>query len=132
MTLPSAIGSHTYKSLQPFFNGQTNTVAILAAQSDGTLDDTIGKAIMDFRNGSNNDGYNDWFVPSCGELAYMFLKKAELNTLLGKVGGSSFSSYYWASSERSSYHVWFVTFSDGYLTYNGKNYDYSVRLVRAI
>ena len=116
------------------FNGQTNTVTILAAQSGGTLDYTIGKAVMDFRSGSNNEGYNDWFIPSCGELAYIFLKKTELNTLLEKVSGSAFSnSFYWASSESSSGKAWGVLFGNGGVNSNGKNsFSYFVRLVRAI
>ena len=117
------------------FNGQTNTVTILAAQSDGTLDYTIGKAVMDFRNGSNNEGYTDWFIPSCGELAFMFLKKTELNTLLGKVSGSAFSSSaYWSSSEYGSAGAWRVNFSHGYVDYyyGTKDTDIYVRLVRAI
>ena len=69
------------------FNGQANTAAILSAQNNGEDDYTIGKAVMDFRSGSNNEDQVDWFVPSCGELAYMFLIKTELSTLLGKVDG---------------------------------------------
>ena len=88
---------------------------------------------MDFRSGSNNEGYTDWFVPSCGEIAYMFLKKTELNTLLGKVSGSTFSSsYYWSSSEYSSDRAWGVDFSSGLVDDGGKVYYNYVRLVRAI
>ena len=116
------------------FNGQANTAIILAAQSDGTLDYTIGKAVMDFRNGTNNENKTDWFVPSCGELAYMFLKMAELNTLLGKVNGGSTiaSNYYWSSSEYDSGLAWFVNFSNGRVYYLSKNFYYRLRLVRAI
>ena len=117
------------------FNGQANTATILAAQNNGADDNTIGKAVVNFRNGSKNEGYNDWFVPSCGELAFMFLKKAELNTLLRKVGGSSMSYDYWSSTEYSSNNAWAVDFSDGSVDYNAYNVKYTykpVRLVRAI
>ena len=115
------------------FNGQSNTATILAAQNNGADDYTIGKAVMDFRSGSNNEGYNDWFVPSCGELAFMFLKDAELDTLLRKVGGSPFySSMYWASSEYSSEHAWYLGTGSGFLYGASKSDNYGVRLVRAI
>ena len=116
------------------FNGQANTAAILSAQNNGEDDYTIGKAVMDFRSGSNNEGQTDWFVPSCGELAYMLLKMAELNSLLGKVnGGSTIAiNYYWSSSEYSSDLAWNVNFSRGLVSYNDKDINYRVRLVRAI
>ena len=116
------------------FNGQANTATILSAQNNGEDDYTIGKAVMDFRSGSNNEGKEDWFVPSCGELAYMFLMKTELNTLLGKVdGGSTISSnYYWSSSEYSSNDAWGVKISTGIVSNNLKGGNYRVRLVRAI
>ena len=117
------------------FNGQANTATILEAQNNGENNYTIGKAVMDFRSGSNNEGKEDWFVPSCGELAYMFLMKTELNTLLGKVDGGSTisSSWYWSSSEYSSSSAWGVSFSGGGVNVYFKNSsDGRVRLVRAI
>ena len=88
---------------------------------------------MDFRSGSNNEGKDDWFVPSCGELAYIFLKKTELNTLLGKVSGSAISSnVYWSSSEYNTNYVWLVGFSGSDVSYANKVNGNAVRLVRAI
>ena len=115
------------------FNGEANTTAIIKGHSDGTLANSLGKAVKDFREGSNNESYTDWFVPSCGELAFMFLKKTELNTLLNEVSGTQFStSYYWSSSEYSSFNAWKVAFSNGGVGNDGKNYNDRVRLVRAI
>lgn len=116
------------------FNGQANTATILAAQNNGEDDYTIGKAVMNFRSGSNNEGKEDWFVPSFGQLAYMFLMNTELNTLLGNVdGGSTISSnVYWSSSEYSSDYAWYVGFSDGYVFNFYKDYGSRLRLVRAI
>ena len=118
------------------FNGQANTAAILAAQNNGADDYTIGKAVMDFRSGSNNEDHNDWFVPSCGELAYMLLKKTELNTLLGKVsGGVKISAdIYWSSSEYyTGGSAWNVSFFSSAVDFEFKGTSGErVRLVRAI
>ena len=115
------------------FNGQTNTVTIFDAQNNVADDYTISKAVMDFRNGSNNEGYTDWFIPSCGELAFMFLKKSELDVLLKKISGTAFTTKtYWSSSEYSSGYAWSVSFSSGNVNYYGKTYYPYVRLVRAI
>ena len=115
------------------FNGAANTTAIIKGHSDGTLASSLGKAVKDFREGSNNESYIDWFVPSCGELAFMFLKMTELNTLLSKVPATQFStSYYWSSSECSSSDAWRVSFSYGSVDFNNERSLYRVRLVRAI
>ena len=114
------------------FNGQANTATILSAQSDGTLDYTIGKAVMNFRSGSNNEDHDDWFIPACGELAYMYLKMTELNTLLGKVSGTALTGTYWSSTEYGSDFAWYVHFWNGDVYSVDKSYYYRLRLVRAI
>lgn len=116
------------------FNGKSNTEIIIAAQNNGTLDDTLGKEVMDFRYGSNNEGYNDWFVPSCGELAYMYLKWEEFNTLLSKIGGQEFDTWVrWSSSEYDEEYVWIVDFYNGYVSTMDKDWEYQkFRLIREL
>ena len=117
------------------FNGKANTGYVMAAQNNGATDYTIGKAVANFNSNSTyNQGYTDWFIPSLGELAYMFLKRSELGTLLSKVSGSSFSSgWHWSSTEYTATAVWFVVFPQGFVGYNGKAADtYYVRLIREI
>ena len=123
------------------FNGQANTELILNAQSNGTVEDSIGKAIMDFRgNADVNEGHSDWFCPACGELAFMLLKKSDLETILNKILGTAFEEYfYWSSSEYvdedcNIYSAWGVYFDDvPYVTYGTSRDSYfSVRLVRTI
>ena len=116
------------------FNGQANTELIIAAQGNGTTVKTLGKAVMDFRGNSTvNEGQTDWYAPACGQLAFMFLKMTELNTLLSKVGGTQFSSnWYWSSSEYSSGDAWLVGFSGGNVSISNKSGSYRLRLVRAI
>ncbi len=115
------------------FNGAANTTAIIKGHSDGTLAGSLGKAVKEFSEGSNNESYTDWFVPACGELAFMCLKMTELNTLLSKVPATQFStSIYWSSSECNSYRAWSVNFSNGYVFDIDKYSNDRVRLVRAI
>ena len=115
------------------YNGQANTAIILAAQSNGTEDYTIGKAVMDFRNNSTyNEGYTDWFVPSSYELRSIRDNKAALNTLLSKIGGTAFvDAYYWSSTEYSALWANDVSFSSG-SSYDYKYYEEYVRLVRLL
>ena len=115
------------------FDGPANTAKIIAALSNNSDDINIGKAVMDFRNGTNNEGKTDWFIPSCGELACMYLMRNELNALLAKVNGGSaiFTWDYWSSSIPHSGGVWTVT-TDG-CVYPWSNSSYlKLRLFRAL
>ena len=116
------------------FDGFNNTEKIIAAQNNGDEAYTIGKAVTAFRNnGSYNEGYRDWFVPACGELAFMYLKRTELDELLNKIGGNTLSNFrYWSSSEHYDDSAWYVDFSGGTVDGTYKNYSGRRRLVRAI
>ena len=115
------------------FNGESNTSAIIQGHSDGTLSGSLGKAVKDFREGSNNESYTDWFVPSCGELAFMYLRMNEINVLFNKMSGTALSSVrHWSSSEHDSNYAWCVTFSNGFVKAGGKSSNFTIRLVRAI
>lgn len=115
------------------FNGKDNTEKIIEAIG-GTTENSIAKATVDFRAGSSNQGYDDWHVPSCGELAYIYLKGSEINTLLGKCGGTTLpTNYHWSSSECRYDRAWYVNFSNGLVNnnYDKNNFMY-VRFLRDI
>ena len=116
------------------FEGAHNTEAIIAAQTvDGVIqDETLGKAVLSFRENVNlNEGYDDWFAPSCGELAFMYLHRAALNELLEKAGEVGLvDRYYWTSSERDHQRNWYIDFSKGGLLFAGKQSDSRLRLLR--
>ena len=120
------------------FNGKENTTTIIDAQNGGATDFTIGKTVVEFRNNETyNEGKHDWHIPSAGELAFMFLKKDEINSLLSKVIGSEpikedDVAVYWSSSEYGSNNAWFVLFSSGGVMNNVKHDISRLRLVRAI
>ena len=114
--------------------GWSNTEALITAHSGLTPSRSyIGAATADFRNGANNQGYSDWFVPSCGQLAYIHLNQDKINTLLPKCGGKPLpTSGYWSSSESSSGYAWEMSFSNGQLnTFHKSNSNY-VRFCRYI
>ena len=115
------------------FNGKDNTQKIIDAIG-GTTENTIAKATVDFRAGDSNQGYTDWYVPSCGELAYMYLKKVEIDNVLAKCGGTSLptNNFHWSSSEYSVNYAWFVNFYIGRVYGANKSGSYYVRFCRDI
>ena len=114
--------------------GWSNTEALIKAQGNRYL----GGATTTFReNSSVNHGYSDWFIPSAGQLVYMFLNMTAINTLLAKcsnpAGTALPSNAYWSSAEYSTNYAWGVGFDDGYVGYRSKNHGYcSVRFCRDI
>ena len=104
--------------------GWSNTEALIAAQGS----DYLGGATTTFRNGSSNQGYKDWFVPACGQLAYMYLNVTEINDLLAKCSNpagttlpTTSSDYHWSSSEYNTYNAWTVYFYVGCVDIFNKN-----------
>lgn len=112
--------------------GWRNTEALLAGP---TVTSYLGPQTREFRNNSSvNQKYSDWFVPSAGQLAYMYLNMTAINTLLNKCGGTTLQKvFYWSSSEYSVDSPWYVYFSSG-IVGSGyrKSYNYYVRFCRDI
>ena len=53
--------------------------------------------------------------------------KEEINKLLEEIGGDPLASYYWSSTEGSSYGAWIVGFGSGSVHNGSKCYSYVVR-----
>lgn len=71
------------------------------------------------------NGYNDWFLPSLGELNLM-----RKNLFFAGLGG--FRGMYWSSSEQRNRHAMALSFSNTEsFTIHRKNIENSVRAVRA-
>ena len=75
-----------------------------------------------------------WHLPACGELGYVCVRRQALNNSLNKLiqGGVSsanvfVSDNYWSSSEYSSDSVRDVILGNGYVRYDYKNINNSVR-----
>ena len=98
--------------------GFANTNAIVAGCTTGgiaaQLCDTLALG-----------GFTDWYLPAKDELNLMYV-----NLHTQSLGGFA-SNYYWSSSEDSAYYAWRQNFSNGYQSYNGKDYTGCVRAVRA-
>ena len=60
----------------------------------------------------------DLYIPTAGQLAAMYLFRAELNKALELVGGTPMKEgVYWSSSELSAWTSWSVDFDSGYVIY---------------
>lgn len=64
----------------------------------------------------------DLYIPTAGQLAAMYLFRAELNKALELVGGTPMKEgVYWSSSEFDAWGSWGVNFDSGYVNYwNGE------------
>jgi hypothetical protein len=67
-------------------------------------------------------GYEDWYLPSKGELNALFQHKDEIGTLE--------PYFYWSSTETNDYYSWGQDFYDGARDSTRKYYYESVRCVR--
>ena len=97
------------------FNGKTNTEAIIAAQTveDVVLDNTVAKAVLDFRNNTAvNEGYRDWHLPSAGELASLAVNLNAIQELLTRIPSSEALGAngrpYLSSTEYQSDIIWYL------------------------
>lgn len=154
-------GSNGYGYLKPesgSYKGTPNLSANVTAWTNGALSDwdgksnseilkgittgggsytsyaTIGHVLKTFLASADAKGYDDWYIPSCGELSLIYMHLTSVNNALSAIGGQQFntSNSYWSSSEYSFNAGWLVYFDDG-AVYN--NYKYSncrVRFVRDI
>jgi len=101
--------------------GQANTNAMKA--QTGYTGGAAG-VCDDYENTETGTGvYDDWFLPSKDELYKLYLNK-------GTIGGFA-DNLYWSSSELKAGTAWLRNFGSGNQDYDGKNYTYRVRAVRA-
>lgn len=105
-------------------DGKANTDRILAAGV------TIASVITSYNNGSH--GNTDWYLPTAGQLAYMFMNKDKINNLLAKVSGTYTltTDSYWSSSVYSEGTAWLVGYYTGYVKNYSVTYTTRVRLAR--
>ena len=113
------------------FNGKTNTPVIVAASADAR---DMGSVLTAFNaDEQQNQGYNDWYIPACGQLALIYMNLKDVNIVLDAIGGQTISGGdYWSSSERSSNDGWRVSFNGGQVYSYYKSNGYKVRFVRDI
>lgn len=98
-------------------NGFNNTAAMVAAGI------SLHPAAQ-FCKGLSINGYTDWYLPAKDELNLIYTNQGSLDAFI--------QSYYWSSTQYSSYRSWSQNFNDG----NQRTYDktptYYVRGVRRV
>jgi hypothetical protein len=102
---------------------KANTDKIIAKLGAGTY---AAEVCADYSVTVNSVLYGDWLLPSKDELNQMYQ-----NLHIRRKGGLSPYSFYWSSSESSGSDAWLQDFQEGsqYLYY--KNFECSVRPIRA-
>lgn len=96
--------------------GAQNTVDILACCADTGIAASIAATYM-------FNGFDDWFLPSKGELDLLYQKNAVESVFA--------YPYYWSSTKFGSALAWFNSFSDGLHFVNFRTATLGVRAVRA-
>ena len=151
-------GSGYLKSESGSYNGTPNLSANVIAWTNGALSDwkgkansnvlkgvttgggsytsyaTIGHVLNTFLAGVDAKGYDDWYIPSCGQLSLICMHLTSVNNALSAIGGQQFNTpaLYWSSSEYSSNYGWSVYFGTGGVSGSDKSLRYRVRFVRDI
>lgn len=95
---------------------------------------TIGHVLNTFLASADTKGYDDWYIPSCAQLALIFMNLTSVNNALSAIGGQQLSpsKAYWVSSEFDSNSGHRVYFKDGSVNGSSKGSRYSVRFIRDI
>lgn len=116
------------------FSGLDLTKRIVEAQTD--IDGmTAAKRCWNYQKGGLQ-----WYLPCLMELGVLCAYHDEINKAMKEIGcpdecllptEDSDETWVWSSSEGSQGSSWYVNFSGGYFTYNGKYYSNMVRAVAA-
>ena len=74
-----------------------------------------------------------WYIPSLGELYFVFLNRRAINKALTFVGGTEIADdWYWTSTEYSATSAWYLNLLNGYAsTYTKASPTFRVRAVSA-
>ena len=121
------------------FDGRGNTAYIISGYDKigvSMVTEDMCYALNSFNAATDggNGAKGDWYIPSCGQLALMYLAMSDINAALEKIGGTALSGveHYWSSSEHSSGGAWGIEFSNGLVSSLPKNMHNNVRFVRDI
>lgn len=119
------------------WNGKSNSEILKGITTGGgsyTSYATIGHVLNTFLASADAKGYDDWYIPSCAQLALIFMNLTSVNNALSAIGGQQLSpsKAYWVSSEFDSNSGHRVYFKDGSVNGSSKGSRYSVRFIRDI
>jgi len=111
--------------------GQANTTAIVNVQG-------VGSYAAQICNDLSLNNYDDWFLPSIGELQEIYNNKEIINAACLQNSGTMleetvyWSSAYWSSTESSNDSARILRFSDGYNNTQGFSKTFNNLNVRAV
>ena len=115
------------------FSGKQNTDALQEINANSTYQ-SIYTSCSEFNNSPElNSGYDDWYIPSMGQLVIIYNNLSEINRIIGLIGDDyklKTSYVYWSSSEASGSNAWGIYFGSGYLYNTAKNQENRVLLIR--
>lgn len=113
-------------SAQSSWDGLSNSNSIVG-QAGHTS--SAAKLCLDLVSG----GQSDWYLPSIQELNMLWNNYYTVARVLSQISGAAqlSNSFYWSSSEDSSYDAWYFSFDSGYPSNSNKDYTAYVRAVRA-
>lgn len=140
--LPTNVTALTNGALSDW-KGEANSNVLKRVTTGGgsyTSYATIGHVLNTFLASADAKGYDDWYIPSCGQLSLIYMYLISVNNALLAIGGQQFntSTTYWSSSEAGTKKAWYVNFSNGRvdsgygIASSIKNDRYRVRFIRDI
>lgn len=112
------------------WNGKNNSVSIVAFSAYAT---DMGTVLNAFNQASNsaNLGKTDWYIPSMGQLALIFMNLDKVDMGLSLMFGQCFATErYWTSTEYDISKAWNIEFYNGYITTDVKDSNLRVRFIR--
>lgn len=98
------------------FAGKANS-ALLPTGNEKYLGDRLKS-----RNDSKTEGYNDWYVPACGQMGLIYVYMTDINKVRVAIGQSalkesSITNFYWTSTERGENDAYCISlFKQHYIT----------------
>ena len=123
-TIPAFQSTLIGATAQNFYEGSTNTLAIIA-QTGLPASTSYAAGVAKLHLGG---GYNDWYLPSPWELTMCYANAAIVNRILG-VNGFIKTGYH-ASAESSAASSWWLWFLNGNALASSKDSLTYVRAVR--
>jgi len=97
--------------------GNSNTVAIVNSQGPGNYAAMLCNDLV-------LNGYDDWYLPSTGELYILYINRTA-------IGGFSTNNNYWTSTEFDVTNAFFLDFNNGNLPWTDKASQWRVRAIRS-
>ena len=134
--LPSDIGLWTSGALSDW-DGKANSEVlknVLSGDQSQNSHPTIGCMLNAFIDSSDAKGLDDWYIPSCAQLALIFMNLYSVDNALSAIGGLQIGNdkVYWSSSERNTEEAWNLSTKYLHVSYDNKNMGTMVRFIRDI